>query len=120
MGIPIAERYTPSGAASAKRGARGVAQHAAGGVETDLSANIPTHERPEEIAGQRSATHRTDRATRHRRRDADGVGAKSTEQAASVSAPARTLICPSKNRRPIYPAGETMLGSDILRRVRKR
>jgi hypothetical protein len=34
----------------------GVAQHAAGGVETDLSANIPTHERPEEIAGQRSAT----------------------------------------------------------------
>ena len=33
----------------------GVAQHAAGGVETDLSANIPTHERPEEIAGQRSA-----------------------------------------------------------------
>jgi hypothetical protein len=56
MGIPIAERDTPSGAASAKRGARGVAQHAAGGVETDLSANIPTHERPEEIAGQRSAT----------------------------------------------------------------
>lgn len=30
----------------------GVAQHAAGGVETDLSANVPTHE----IAGQRSAT----------------------------------------------------------------
>ena len=39
-----------------KGGARGLAQHAAGGVETDLSANIPTHERPEEIAGQRSAT----------------------------------------------------------------
>ena len=57
MGIPTAEGYTPSGAASTKRGARGgVAQHAAGGVETDLSANIPTHERPEEIAGQRSAT----------------------------------------------------------------
>ena len=54
MGIPIAERYTPSGAASAKGGALGgVAQHAAGGVETDLSADIPTHERPEEIAGQR-------------------------------------------------------------------
>ena len=30
----------------------GVAQHAAGGVETDLSANIPTHERPEVIARQ--------------------------------------------------------------------
>ena len=60
MGIPIAERYTPSRAASAKKGALGgVAQHAAGGVETDLSANIPTHERPEVIAGQRrSATHR--------------------------------------------------------------
>ena len=44
-----------------------------------------------------------------------------TEQAASVSAPAGTLICPSKNRRPIYPAGgETMLGSDILRWDRKR
>ena len=34
----------------------GVAQHAVGRVETDLSANIPTHERPEKIAGQRSAT----------------------------------------------------------------
>jgi hypothetical protein len=34
----------------------GVAQHAAGGVETDLCANIPTHERLEEIARQRSAT----------------------------------------------------------------
>ena len=34
----------------------GVAQHAVGRVETDLSANIPTHERPEEIAGHRSAT----------------------------------------------------------------
>ena len=30
----------------------GVAQHAAGGVGTDLSADIPTHERPEVIAGQ--------------------------------------------------------------------
>ena len=59
MGIPIAERDTPSGAASAKeRGrSRGVAQHAAGGVETDLSTNIPTHERPEEIAGQRDPPH---------------------------------------------------------------
>src|SRR5829696_3600796 len=39
-----------------EKGARRVAQHAAGGVGTDLSANIPNHERPEEIAGQRSAT----------------------------------------------------------------
>jgi hypothetical protein len=38
-----------------KGGARGVAQHAAGGVGTDLSANIPTHERPEVIAGQSRA-----------------------------------------------------------------
>jgi hypothetical protein len=39
---------------------RGVAQHAAGGVETDLSANIPTHERPEEITRQiRHIAHRS-------------------------------------------------------------
>ena len=58
MGTPTAERYTPSGAASAKeKGALGgVAQHAAGGVGTDLfSADIPTHERPEVIAGQSRA-----------------------------------------------------------------
>ena len=59
MGTPTAERYTPSsGAASAKvKGAlvEGVAQHAAGGVGTDLSADIPTHERPEVIARQSQA-----------------------------------------------------------------
>jgi len=61
MGIPITERDTPSGAASAERGrSRGVAQHAAGGVETDLSADIPTHERLDEIAGQiRHTSHRS-------------------------------------------------------------
>jgi hypothetical protein len=59
MGTPTAERYTSSGVASAKRGrSRGVAQHAAGGVGTDLfSADIPTHERPEVIAGQRDPPH---------------------------------------------------------------
>jgi hypothetical protein len=56
MSIPIAERYSPQGQQARKGGARGVAQHAAGRVETDLSADIPTHERPEVIAGQRSAT----------------------------------------------------------------
>ena len=38
-----------------KGGARGVAQHAAGGVGTDLSLDIPTHERPEVIARQSQA-----------------------------------------------------------------
>jgi hypothetical protein len=59
MGTPTAERYTSSGVASAKRErSRGVAQHAAGGVGTDLfSADVPTHERPEVIAGQRDPPH---------------------------------------------------------------
>ena len=59
MGIPIAKRDTrPQGQQARKGALEGVAQHAAGGgVETGLSADIPTHEeRPEEIAGQRSAT----------------------------------------------------------------
>src|SRR5215208_403660 len=120
MGIPIAERYTLSGAASAKRGARGVAQHAAGGVETDLSANIPTHERPEEIAGQRDPPYRSDRATRHRRLEADGGGAKATERAGGFrKRPSRHPHMPLRTGgRSTSPA--TMLGSDILRRVRKR
>jgi hypothetical protein len=77
MGVPTAEGYTLSGAASTKRALGDRA--ARGGVGTDLCANIPNHERPEEIAGQRSATHRSDRATSHRRLEADGGGAKATE-----------------------------------------
>ena len=50
------EIHTLRGSKREKGVLGGVAQHAAGGVETDLSANIPTHERPEEIARQRSAT----------------------------------------------------------------
>ena len=92
-----------------KGGARGSPSTRPAGRETDLfSANIPNHERPEVIARQSQAeirhTSRTERATRHRRLEADGGKAKSTEQAASVSAPAGTLI------RPYEP------GADLLRR----
>jgi len=60
MGIPTAERYTPSGAPSAKRGRAlgGSRSTWRAGRETDLFiTNIPNHERPEEIAGQRDPPH---------------------------------------------------------------
>jgi hypothetical protein len=47
MGIPIAEIHALRGTKREKGALGGVAQHAAGGVETDLSLDIPTHERPE-------------------------------------------------------------------------
>jgi len=55
------ERYTPSGAPSAKERGRalgGSPSTRGAGRETDLFiTNIPNHERPEEIAGQRDPPH---------------------------------------------------------------
>jgi hypothetical protein len=122
MGIPTAEGYTPSGAASAKRGARGVAQHAAGGVETDLCANIPTHERPEKIAGQRDPPRIAPivRLAIVVYLEADGGGAKATERAGGFrKRPRRHPHMPLRTG-GLSTSPETMLGSDILRRVRKR